>query len=97
MVQVSGSGTPLAVEAELLGQLHGRLRAKVALRALQLTAERACALRQLLDCRDGLAGPLAAAAWRCWRRAAASRVQLRQRVRASTQARYDGDKGTQGM
>ncbi len=93
VVQVSGSGTPLAVEAELLGQLHARLRAKAALRALQLAAEQARALGQLLDCREGLAGPLAAAAWRCWRRAAANRVKLRERVRATTQARCGGDKG----
>ncbi|GFR40005.1 hypothetical protein Agub_g540, partial [Astrephomene gubernaculifera] len=84
---VEASGAPPAVTAALLVQLEDRLRLKAALRVLQLHAATAAVLQRLLRLREGQSGPLAAAAWRCWQRAAQERVALRVRMSAVTAAR----------
>ncbi|EFJ52290.1 hypothetical protein VOLCADRAFT_115935 [Volvox carteri f. nagariensis] len=85
---VVASGTPPAVTAALLSQLEDRLRLKVALGALRRYAAGALHLLDLLQSRNEAGGPLAAAAWQCWRRAAATSEVLRGRMDAMAAARW---------
>ncbi|KAG2430448.1 hypothetical protein HXX76_009971 [Chlamydomonas incerta] len=83
----TASGAPPAVTLALLAELEDRLRLKAALTALRAAAEAAAHRAELLDSREGPGGPLAAAAWRCWWRAARWRLALRGRVQAAAARR----------
>ncbi|GLC34654.1 hypothetical protein PLESTM_000221700 [Pleodorina starrii] len=83
----AASGAPPAVTTALLAQLEDRLRLKLCLGALRRHAAAGARLADLLQSRHEAGGPLVVAAWQCWRRAAAGRMELRSRVEAMGAAR----------
>ncbi|KAG2431303.1 hypothetical protein HYH02_013434 [Chlamydomonas schloesseri] len=83
----TASGAPPAVTLALLAELEGRLRLKAALTALCAAGAAAAHREELLESREARGGPLAAAAWRCWWRAARWRLALRTRVQAAATRR----------
>lgn len=91
--QATASGAPPAVTLALLVELEGRLRLKAALVALRAAAVAAGHRSELLESREGPAGPLAAAAWRCWWRSARWRRALRGRVQAAATRRWGSSAG----
>ncbi|KAG2484495.1 hypothetical protein HYH03_016724 [Edaphochlamys debaryana] len=82
---VAASGVPPAATLSLLDRLEPRLLAKVVLAVLKEAAAEAAALEELLASRTAVGGPLVAAAWRVWRRAARHRAALRRRVSAAAE------------